>query len=156
MSKYQLAQINIAKMKGVNIDDPIMQEFVDNLDKVNALAEQSEGFVWRLKDEESNNATSLNPYGDEQIVVNISVWENIETLEHFVYKTFHTDFLKRRKEWFLRFGKTYAAMWWIPAGKFPTAQEAAEKLAYLQQNGASEMVFDYKDKFPSPNKKVKK
>lgn len=150
MSKYQIAEINVARMKGVNIDDPSMQEFVDNLDRVNTLAENSEGFVWRLKDE-SNNATNLNPFDDEQILINISVWQNIETLEKYVYKTFHTDFLKRRKEWFQAFGKTATAMWWIAAGEFPTIEESIEKLEYLQKNGASELAFDFRKKFPPPN-----
>ena len=149
MSKYRLAEINIARMKGVDINDPIMQEFVDNLDKVNAVAESSNGFVWRLKDD-NNNATSLNPYDDEQVIINISVWETIETLEHFMYKTFHTEFLKRRKEWFQTFGKAYTAMWWIEEGKYPTMQEAVDKLGYLQKNGASIVVFDFKHKFPQP------
>jgi Domain of unknown function (DUF3291) len=149
MTIYQLAEINIAKMKGVNINDPIMKEFVDNLGSVNALAESSEGFVWRLKDE-SNNATSLNPYDDEQIIINISVWESIEALEKFTYKTFHTDFLKRRKEWFQMFGKAYFAMWWVPVGHFPSIQEATEKLDYLQKNGPSALVFDFKKKFDKP------
>lgn len=150
MSEYQLAQINIARMKGVNIDDPIMQEFVDNLDKVNELAEVSEGFVWRLKDE-SNNATGINPYSDEQILVNVSVWESIETLEKFTYKTFHTDFLKRRKEWFEAFGKAYYALWWIKKGEFPSIEEAVEKLDYLQKNGASKAVFDFKKRYSPPD-----
>jgi hypothetical protein len=149
MNAYQLAQINIARMKGVDINDPIMKEFVENLDKVNALAESSEGFVWRLKDE-TNNATSLNPYNDEQVIINVSVWESIEALEHFVYKTFHTDFLKRKKEWFQTFGKAYTTMWWIPSGQFPTVQQAVNKLDYLQKNGASEIVFDFRKKFPKP------
>ena len=136
-------------MKGVDINDPIMQEFVDNLDKVNAVAESSNGFVWRLKDE-NNNATSLNPYNDEQVIINISVWETIETLENFMYKTFHTEFLKRRKEWFQSFGKAYTAMWWIEEGKYPSMQEAVDKLDYLQKNGASAVVFDFKHKFPQP------
>ena len=93
MSNYHLAEINIAKMKGITINDPIMKEFVDNKGLVNKLAEYSEGFVWRLKDD-SSNATNLNPYDDEQIIVNVSVWENIETLEHYMYKTFHSEFLK--------------------------------------------------------------
>ena len=146
MGKYQLAQINIARMKGVNINDPIMQEFVDNLDKVNDLAESSEGFIWRLKDD-SNNATALNPYNDEQILINVSVWESIESLEKFTYQTFHTDFLKRRKEWFQLFGKSYYALWWIPAGHLPTIEEAVDKLDYLQKNGATELVFDFKKRF---------
>ena len=146
MTKHQLAQINIARMKGVNIDDTIMQEFVDNLDRINELAESSEGFIWRLKDD-SNNATSINPYNDEQILVNVSVWENIESLEKFTYKTFHTDFLKRRKEWFQLFGNAYYALWWIKKGNFPTIEEAVEKLDYLQKNGSSEAVFDFKKRF---------
>ncbi|WP_300021095.1 DUF3291 domain-containing protein [uncultured Maribacter sp.] len=147
---YQLAQINIARMRGVSINDPIMKEFVDNLDKVNQLAEQSEGFIWRLKDE-TNDATSFNPYNDEQVIVNISVWESIETLEKFVYRTFHTNFLRRRKEWFLKYGKASNAMWWINKGDYPTVQNAVALLDYLQINGASEKVFDFKNKFSSPN-----
>ncbi len=148
MRKYQLAQINIARMKGMNIDDPVMKEFVDNLDAVNALAEQSEGFVWRLKDD-SNNATNHNPYDDEQVIVNISVWETIEQLEHFMYRTLHADFLKRRREWFQTYGKAYVAMWWIPNGQIPTLEEAVSNLDYLQKNGASEKVFDFRKKFPA-------
>lgn len=146
---FQLAEINIARMKGVNINDPIMQEFVENLERVNSIAEASEGFVWRLKDE-NNNATSMNPYDDEQVIINVSVWESFETLEHFMYKTFHSEFLKRRKEWFQNFGTAHTAMWWIPAGKFPTMQEAVDQLDYLQKNGASEKVFDFRNKFPAP------
>ena len=147
--QWQLAEINVARMKGVNINDPVMLEFTDNLERVNNLAEQSEGFIWRLKDE-SNNATSLNPYDDEQVIINMSVWESIETLEKFVYKTFHTDFLKRRKEWFDAYGKAYTAMWWIPAGKFPCIKEGVDKLDYLQKNGASELVFDFRNKYMPP------
>lgn len=149
MAEYQLAEINIARMKGVNIDDPIMKEFVDNLNKVNEIAENSDGFVWRLKDED-NNATNLNPYNDEQIIVNYSIWENIETLEHYMYKTFHSEFLKRRKEWFLSFGQVSTAMWWVKKGEIPTLSEAIEKLDYLQKNGASEIVFSLKQKYPKP------
>lgn len=146
MQQYQLAQINIARMKGVNIEDPIMKEFVDNLDRINALAEGSEGFIWRLKDD-NNNATAFNPYDDEQIIINVSVWESIEALEQFVYRSLHTDFLKRRREWFQQFGKAYTAMWWIPAGVYPTIAEAAQKLADLQENGASAAVFDFRNKY---------
>ena len=147
--KHQIAQINIARMIGVNIDDPIMQEFVDNLDSVNELAESSPGFIWRIKDD-SNNASSFNPYDDEQIIINISVWEDIESLEQFTYKTFHTDFLRRRREWFQKFGKASFAMWWIKEGDFPTVEEAVEKLAYFQLYGPSVSVFDFKERFSAP------
>ena len=150
INDYQIAEINVARMKGVNIDDPIMKKFVDNLDRVNKLAENSEGFVWRVKDE-NNDATSFNPYEDEQVIINISVWESIESLEKFVFKTFHTDFLKRRKEWFKSYGKMYVAMWWIPAGEFPSIQEAVDQLDYLQKNGSSQNVFDFRKKFPKPS-----
>ena len=149
MSTFHIAQINIARIKGVNIQDPVMKEFVDNLDRVNNLAENSTGFVWRLKNEH-NNATSLNPYYDEQIIINISVWASLDDLEYFVYKTFHSDFLKRRKEWFHRYGKAYSAIWWVPAGQYPSIEEATGKLHHLQQYGASAKVFDYKNKFPHP------
>jgi Domain of unknown function (DUF3291) len=149
MKNYHIAEINVARMKGVDINDPIMKEFVENLDKVNGIAESSEGFVWRLKDE-NNNATSLNPYNDEQVIINLSVWESIETLENFMYKTFHSEFLKRRKEWFQTYGKAHTAMWWIPVGKLPTLLEAIDKLDYLQKNGPTEQVFDLRNKFTAP------
>ncbi len=147
---YQIAQINVARMVGVNIEDPIMQEFVDNLDKVNALAERSSGFIWRLKDE-SNNAASFNPYNDEQVIINISVWADVASLEQFTYKTFHTDFLKRRKEWFKRYGKAHFALWWIEEGEFPTNEEAIERLGFLQQNGATAHAFTFSSRFGKPN-----
>ncbi|HTL09502.1 MAG TPA: DUF3291 domain-containing protein [Chitinophagaceae bacterium] len=149
MNQYQLAEINIARMKGVNIQDPVMQEFVDNLATVNTIAEQSEGFIWRLKDD-NDNATQLNPYNDEQVIINVSVWSSFEALEQFMYRTLHADFLKRRKEWFHRFGKVYTALWWIPAGAYPSVEEAVAQLAYLQQHGPSAKVFDFRNRFAPP------
>lgn len=136
-------------MKGVNIDDPIMREFVDNLDRVNTLAESSPGFIWRLKDD-NNDATSFNPYNDEQVIINVSVWDSVENLENFVFKTFHTDFLKRRKEWFRRYGEAHTALWWIPEGQYPSVQEAVDKLKELQDKGASPEVFDFRKTYPKP------
>ena len=147
---YQLAQINVARMIGVNIEDPIMKAFVDSIDEVNNLAESSPGFIWRLKDE-SNNASSFNPFNDEQIIINISVWEDISSLENFTYKTFHTNFIRRRKEWFTKYGKAYYALWWIEKGKYPTIEESIEKLTYLQKNGATENAFDFRNKYVMPN-----
>jgi hypothetical protein len=149
MNSYHIAEINIARMKGVNINDPIMKEFVDNLEKVNAIAESSEGFIWQLKDD-NNNATEMNPYDDEQVIINVSVWESIESLESYIYKSMHSDFLKRRREWFHSFGKVYTAMWWVAVGEVPTLQDAVDKLEHLQVYGASEKVFDFRNKFPKP------
>ena len=148
--KYQLAQINVARMVGVNIEDPIMKEFVDNLDSVNELAENSPGFIWRLKDD-SNNASNFNPFNDEQVIINISVWKDVESLENFTYKTFHTDFLKRRKEWFRKYGKAHFALWWIEKGNYPSIEDSIKRLEYLELNGTSEKAFNFKVKFSKPN-----
>ena len=142
----QLAQINLGRMIGVNIDDPVMQEFKDNLDRINELAESSPGFIWRLKDD-SNNASSFDPYNDEQIIINISVWKDIPSLESFTYKTMHTEFLKRRKEWFSKFGKAYYALWWIKDGDYPTVEEAVHRLDLLQKNGPGPEAFDFRNPF---------
>ncbi len=149
MIRYQIAEINVARMKGVDINDPVMKEFADALDAVNAEAERSDGFVWRLKGD-NNNATSLNPYQDEQVIINVSVWESIEALEVFMYKTFHAVFLRRRKEWFQTYGKAHTALWWIPAGQFPAMAEAVDKLDELQRQGPSARVFDLRNKFAAP------
>lgn len=136
-------------MIGINIDDPIMSEFVANLDKVNALADTSDGFVWRLKDE-SDNAASYNPFDDEQVIINISVWKNIESLEKFTYKTFHSDFLRRRKEWFHKYGEAHHAMWWIKEGEYPRIEQAIARLKFHQMKGPSTKAFDFKTRFPNP------
>ena len=143
---YQLAQINIARMLGDTIDDPIMLEFKENVDAMNALAEESDGFVWRLKDEEGD-ATSFNPYNDEQIIVNMSVWEDISSLQEYAFKSAHSTFLKRRKEWFQKFGKPYSALWWVEAGTTPTLEEGVERLKHLQEHGPSPTAFTFRKAF---------
>jgi hypothetical protein len=148
--RHHLAEINIARMKGVNIDDPIMMEFVDNLEEINALAESSAGFVWRLKDE-NDNATDLNPYEDMQVIVNVSVWQDVESLRQFTYHSRHTDFVKRRKEWFQQFGNYYYAMWWLPEGNTPSLEEAVARLDYLQEHGSSNYAFTFREVFAAPN-----
>jgi heme-degrading monooxygenase HmoA len=147
--KFHLAQINIGKITGININDPIMKTFVDQLEEVNALAEGSKGFVWRLKDE-NNNATNFNPFGDDTIIVNISVWESMEDLQNFIFKGKHAEALRNRKQWFVNFGKPYTAFWYVPAGQVPTVEEAIERLTYLQNNGASAYAFDFKNQFAAP------
>lgn len=146
MKNQQLAQINIARMKGVDMNDPIMIDFVAQLDEVNGLAENTAGFVWRLKDD-SGNATNLNPFDDAQLIVNMSVWENIEALERFVFNGLHLEVMRRRREWFQRFGKAYMVLWWIPEGHKPTLEEANERLDYLQTHGVTAYAFDFRHKF---------
>lgn len=143
-NKWHLAQLNIAKMVGKNINDPVMAEFVAQLDTINALAEQSKGFVWRLKSDEGN-ATSYNPFGDDRIIINYSIWENANDLGGYVYKSAHTVVMKDRKKWFENFGQPYYVLWNIPAGQIPSIEEAIERLTHLQQNGPTAYAFDFKN-----------
>jgi hypothetical protein len=145
-NKWHIAQLNIAKMVGENINDSVMEEFVAQLDTINALAEQSKGFVWRLKSDDGN-ATSYNPYNDDRVIINFSVWENVNDLREYVYKSAHTLVMKDRKKWFENFGQPYYVLWNIPAGYTPTIDEAVERLAYLQQNGPTAYAFDFKNIF---------
>ena len=149
---HQLAELNVGRFRGVDIHDPIMKEFADNLDKINALAESCDGFIWRLKDE-NNNAMAFNPYEDERIAVNMSIWRNIESLENFAYKSGHVDFLRRKREWFENFGSAYLVLWWIPIDTLPTLEEAIARLDYLQLHGSTLHAFTFKNQF-EPNVNV--
>jgi Domain of unknown function (DUF3291) len=137
-----LAQLNIARMLAP-ADDPIMADFFANVPRINALAEAHKGFVWRLKDEEQDNATSLRPFDDDMLIVNMSVWETPEDLKVYAYQTAHAEIMRRRREWFERM-EAYMVLWWIPEGHIPTLEEAKEKLAYLKVNGESEHAFTFK------------
>lgn len=147
--KYQLAQVNVARMKGVSIDDLEMKDFRDNTDRVNALAESSPGFIWRDKIKPDAPAMP-NALKDEQVLINMSVWEDVESLRNFTYKTFHTEFIKRQKEWFQRYGTDHYVLWWIEAGAFPSEEEAIKRLDYLQENGASAQGFTFRELFDRP------
>jgi len=147
--KYQLAQVNVARMKGVSIDDPEMIDFRENTDRVNALAESSPGFVWRDK-LDPDALPQPNVLDDEQVLINISVWEDVASLREFTYKTFHTEFIKRQKEWFQKYGSAHYVLWWAEAGQHPSEKIAMERLTYLQKNGASQQGFTFQELFESP------
>ncbi len=144
--KQYVAQLNISRMIGVNIEDPIMKDFVAQLDEINLLGEQSKGFIWRLKSE-GGNATSYNPYNDDRIIVNFTVWETPEHLKDFVYNTAHRLVMKDRKKWFENLGQPSYVLWYVDADKMPTIDEAEERLAHLQKNGSSSYAFDFKNIF---------
>ena len=143
--KVYLSQINIAKMQAP-IDSPLMADFVANLDNINALAENTEGFVWRLK-EDNNNATSIKIFNDDFLIVNMSVWENVDVLFQFVYQSNHVEIFKRRKEWFEKMQEMHMALWYIPEGHLPTVAEATERLSYLRSNGETPYSFSFKKRF---------
>jgi hypothetical protein len=143
--EYHLAQINIGKILAP-MNSPVMAGFANNLDTINALAEGSEGFVWRLKDD-NNNATSIKVFDDDFIIINMSVWKNTDALFRFVYQTQHAEFVKRRKEWFEKMSDMYMALWYIPATHTPTAHEAVEKLYHLRKHGETPLAFTFKKRF---------
>jgi hypothetical protein len=144
---FHLAQINIARMRAP-LDDPMMAEFVANLASINALADASPGFVWRLQSE-AGDATSLRPY-DDTIIVNMSVWQSPDHLLQYVYHSQHTDVMRKRKQWFDKFAGAYTTLWWIPAGHIPTVEEAKERLEHLRISGESPYAFSFKKLFPAP------
>jgi len=150
MSRYQLAQLNMARMLDT-IDSPLMADFVANLDRINALAESSPGFVWRLQTEDGN-ATSLSPMGHNEIV-NVSVWDDVASLNHYVYKTAHVEIMRRRKEWFDRVTEAYVVLWWVPRGQYPTETEAVARLATLRAHGPTSQAFTFRNPFPAPDAK---
>jgi hypothetical protein len=143
-----LAQVNVGLAKGA-MDSDVMKVFSDNLDPINAIAEASRGFVWRLKDE-GGNATDIAFSDNPNELVNMSVWESVDALKHFMFKTHHLDFLKRKKEWFdTSFEHTYA-LWWVPVGHYSSIQEAKERLAILNEKGETAQAFTFKKVFSAP------
>tara|TARA_R110002050_G_scaffold109796_5_gene221192 strand:+ start:2425 stop:2892 length:468 start_codon:yes stop_codon:yes gene_type:complete len=147
-----LAQINIAKMIDA-IDSPIMADFVNNLDSINALAERSDGFVWRLKDEE-NNATTIQVFEDDFIVVNMSVWKSMNALFEFTYASDHVEIFKRKKEWFRKMKEMHMAFWYVEDDCMPTTQQAKERLTYLQKHGETPFAFTFKSKYTPEDAKT--
>lgn len=148
MSKYELAQLNVAVMKEP-LESPGMADFVANLDRINALAEASPGFVWRLQTEEGD-ATALRPMG-ENVLVNVSVWKDVASLNNYVYKSAHVEVMRRRKEWFQRMSQAYVVLWWIPRGHRPAVEEAIAKLELLRQKGPTPEAFTFRQAFLAPD-----
>lgn len=144
MSAYQLAQLNIASMRQP-LESPGMADFVANLERINALAEASPGFVWRLQDE-AGDATAIRPFGEE-VLVNLSLWRDIEALKDYVYRSAHAEMLKRRSEWFSRLGQAHMVLWWVPAGHLPSVGEAAGRLQLLREQGPTAQAFSFRQTF---------
>lgn len=144
---HHLAQLNIGRMLAA-IDDPIMAEFVANLDRINALADGASGFVWRLQSD-SGNATEFRPFADEMLIVNMSVWESLETLKDYVYKSAHAEIMRNRRQWFEKMDEVFTVLWWIPAGTIPTVEEAKARLESLRQHGETPYAFSFRRSFES-------
>lgn len=145
---WHLAQVNIGRLVAPHGDSRV-QPFFDALDEVNALAESSPGFVWRLKGE-GNSATDLKPTADPLLIPNMSVWEDADSLFQFVYRSAHTPFMVRRREFFEKFEGSYQALWWIEAGTTPTINDALSRLRHLDRFGPTAHAFTFKKRFPPP------
>jgi hypothetical protein len=140
-----LAQLNVGRLRAP-MDDPLIDDFRTNLDPVNGLAEVSPGFVWRLQDD-SGNATSIKPFGDELEIVNLTVWESIESLAEFTYRTGHAEMLRRRREFFEAPTQAILCLWWIPEGTIPMVEEAITRLEHLRAHGPTTMAFTFRHRF---------
>ena len=143
---YHLAQINIGRLRAP-LDDPGMADFVNNLAPINQLGHDAPGFVWQLLNEDGNS-TTFHLFDDPEIVVNFTVWESIETLFEFTYKSQHVEFFRRRHEWFEKVeGLPSLTMWWIPAGHIPSLKEAEAKILHLRDHGPTVQAFTFKHRF---------
>ena len=149
MAGFHVAQVNIARPREP-LESELLREFVEALDPVNAVADQSPGFVWRLQTEDGN-ATAVRVFADDGLIVNMSVWESIEALRAFVYSTpAHLNVMKRRREWFERMD-VYLVLWWVPAGYVPTVAEAEERVTLLRAIGPSPDAFTFRRHSPPPD-----
>ncbi len=149
MTKYHLAQVNIGILRAP-LDAPEMAEFKNGLEVINALAEKSPGFVWRLVDDAGDNATALRPFGDDRLI-NMSLWDSIEALRSFVYKSDHRGFLARKALWFTPLQTSFVALWWVPAGQRPTLEDARTRLESLDAHGPTPEAFTFAKNFPAPD-----
>jgi hypothetical protein len=145
VSTFQLAQVNVARARG-EIGDEVMAGFVARLADVNALADRSPGFVWRLQTEDGD-ATAVRPYEDRRILINLSVWADLASLREYVYRSDHASVMRGRRQWFERFERVYVALWWVPAGHRPSVLEAVERLEHLGRHGSTPYAFSFTEPF---------
>jgi Domain of unknown function (DUF3291) len=147
--QFHLAQVNIARLRAP-IDSERLADFVANLDRVNALADASSGFVWRLQTEDGD-ATAIRAFDDDSIIVNMSVWTSVSALGEFVYRSDHVGIMRRRTEWFHRSTDPFLALWWIRAHETPTIDDAKQRLDALRDRGPTAFAFTFRTTFPSPD-----
>lgn len=145
---FHLAQLNVGRTLHP-IDDPRLAGFTGRLAEINALAEASPGYVWRLQDE-SGDATGIHVFDDPLIIVNLTVWRSVEELFAFTYHTDHVGVFRGRRAWFAEWPGPHLVLWWIAAGRIPTVTDALGRLERLAANGPSPEAFTLKAPFPPP------
>lgn len=150
--KHHLVQLNIAHARAA-MTDPVMQGFASRLDEINALAERSPGFVWRLQSD-SGNATDILAFDDPTLLLNMSVWTSVEALEAYVYQGEHIALMRERKQWFTRPSGPHMVLWWLAAGETPSIDDAKARLKVLEDRGPTSDAFTFRERFPPPGDPV--
>ena len=153
MPAHHLAQFNIARLLAP-LDSAQLSGFVARLADINALADGTPGFVWRLQTP-AGDATELRPYDDERIIVSLSVWESIEALHAFVYRSDHAAVMRQRRAWFEQMTDPFVVLWWIPMGHTPTVEEAKARLEHLREHGDTPVAFTFKRPFQAPDAELR-
>lgn len=148
MGNYHLAQLNIANAVAT-MESPEMEGFVARLDEIHDLADNAEGFIWRWESETIDSSV-VDVFGDPLLLVNLTLWESVETLKHFVYKTIHVELIRDREAWFSKMPEMHQVVWWVPEGHTPSVTEAKERLDKLRQDGPTEAAFTMAKPFPKP------
>ncbi|MER6615670.1 DUF3291 domain-containing protein [Streptomyces xantholiticus] len=148
MTAHELAQVNIARLK-FPLDSVELKPFVDALDPVNAVADEADGFVWRLKNAYADDARDLRVFDDDWMLVNMSMWRDVNALTAFMYQGRHREMMSRRYEFFERVDEAMATMWWVPAGHRPTVEEAERRLLHLREHGPTPYAFTLPTTFPA-------
>ncbi|MBB1158342.1 MULTISPECIES: DUF3291 domain-containing protein [Amycolatopsis] len=146
MTEYHLAQLNVGILRHP-LEDPRMHGFTSMLDTLNEVADNAPGFVWRLVEDGGNDATAIRTSLGDDVLVNMSVWENRDALWDYVYRSGHLDMLRRRSEWFELPKAPFQVLWWVPAGHVPTVEEAVERLELLREKGSSPSAFGFRDSY---------
>lgn len=149
MSAFELAQLNVGVIRAP-MDSPVMAEFAANLDRINALAERTPGYVWRLQSD-SGNATDIRPFENPNLLLNMSVWRDIAALSAYVYRSEHVAIMRRRREWFEPMNQAYLVLWWVSAGHRPSIDEAVARLETLCRKGPTAEAFTFRQAFPPPD-----
>jgi hypothetical protein len=148
MTEWHIAQLNVGRTLAPP-DSPQLAEFMAALDAINAQADTTPGFVWRLQSD-SGNATDILVSSDPNFLINMSVWSNLEALFEFVYRSAHTQVMVRRRQWFERPTQAYMVLWWVPAGHIPSPAEALERLEHLRSHGPTPHAFTFSQRYPAP------
>jgi Domain of unknown function (DUF3291) len=148
-NRYAVAQVNIGRVLAPLASER-MAGFVASLEPINALADGAPGFVWRLMSDDGDDATSERFFGEHDLLVNMSVWRDLQALGDFVFRSAHVEVMRQRRLWFAPMMEIFTALWWIPSGVVPTLAEAEQRLLHLREHGPTLVAFTFRSPFPAP------